>query len=312
MRYESAMRTWLGRLSLFLAIGGCAASGPTAGPAEVRGQSTAAAPAATPEVPLPNRQDSLKFAVLGDFGDGSRRQYDVADLMARRRATFSFELVTLVGDNMYGSQAPRDYERKFAVPYKPLLDAGVKFYAALGNHDELGQRFYEPFNMDGRRYYSFKAPKEDVRFFAIDSTYLVPEQLTWLEAELKGSNEDWKIAYFHHPPYSSGNRHGSDETVRETLEPLFVKYNVSVVFNGHDHFYERVKPQQGIVYFVVGSGGKLRRGNIDRRSPLIASGFDADNAFLIVEIDGDEMFFNAVSRAGQVVDSGVITRRKTP
>jgi 3',5'-cyclic AMP phosphodiesterase CpdA len=165
--------------------------------------------------------------------------------------------------------------------------------------------------MDGKRYYSFKAPKQDVRFFALDSGYLVAEQIKWLESELQGSNEDWKIAYFHHPPYSSGDRHGSEETVRATLEPLFVKYNVSVVFNGHDHFYERVKPQNGIVYFVCGSGGKLRAGNINTRSTLTARGFDADNAFLMAEIDGDELFFNAVSRTGRVVDSGVITRRKS-
>lgn len=303
------MRSVLGKLALVIAIAGCAASGPIAGPVGVRAPQSAPA-AAAPAVALPNRPDSLKFAVLGDFGDASDRQYQTAEMMVKRRQTFPFELVALVGDNMYGSQSPRDYERKFAIPYKPLLDAGVKFYAALGNHDELGQRFYEPFNMDGRRWYSFKAPKEDVKFFVIDSTYPAPEQVKWLEGELSRSNEDWKIAYFHHPPYSSGDRHGSDDGMRQTFVPLFVKYNVSVVFNGHDHFYERVKPQQGIVYFVVGSGGKLRRGNIDRRSPLLASGFDTDNAFLVAEIDGDEMFFNAVSRTGQIVDSGVIVRRK--
>ncbi len=301
------MRTLIGRIVFVTAVAGCVAPGPAARPAETRAQS---APAASADVALPNRDGTLKFAVLGDFGDASSRQYDVAAQMAKRRATFPFELVALVGDNMYGSQGERDYEKKFSVPYKPLLDAGVKFYAALGNHDELGQRFYTHFNMGGKRYYSFKAPKEDVRFFAIDSTYLVQEQIKWLEDELQRSGEDWKIAYFHHPPYSSGDRHGSDDVVRKTLEPLFVKHNVSVVFNGHDHFYERVKPQQGIVYFVVGSGGKLRRGNIDKRSPLTARGFDTDNAFFVAEIDEDEMFFNAISRTGQIVDSGVIVRRK--
>jgi hypothetical protein len=94
------------------------------------------------------------------------------------------------------------------------------------------------------------------------------------------------------------------------LEPLFIKYNVSVVFTGHDHFYERVKPQKGITYFVVGSGGQLRRGNIDSKSGLTAAGNDQDQAFLAAEINGDEMWFNAVSRGGQVFDSGQLTRRK--
>jgi hypothetical protein len=83
-----------------------------------------------------------------------------------------------------------------------------------------------------------------------------------------------------------------------------------VVFAGHDHFYERIKPQGGIVYFVVGSGGQLAVGDIDRRSALTAKGFDTENAFLAVEIRGDAMSFNAISRSGRVVDSGVIARRK--
>jgi hypothetical protein len=89
-----------------------------------------------------------------------------------------------------------------------------------------------------------------------------------------------------------------------------VKYNVSVVFSGHDHVYERVKPQQGIAYFVVGSGGELRSGNIDRKSGLTAKGFDTDQAFLAAEIIGDQMYFSAISRTGQTVDSGVLVRRK--
>ena len=81
------------------------------------------------------------------------------------------------------------------------------------------------------------------------------------------------------------------------------------MLTGHDHFYERVKPQKGIVYFVVGSGGQLRKGNIDRDSGITAKGFDTDLAFMAAEIAGDEMHFNVISRVGQTVDSGVLTRR---
>ena len=157
--------------------------------------------------------------------------------------------------------------------------------------------------------YTF-SPKANIRFFAFESTYPEPEQIRWLEKELAASHDDWKIAFFHHPLYSSGDRHGSDLRLREVLEPLFVKYNVSVVLTGHDHFYERVKPQKGITYFVVGSGGQLRPGNIDRGSGITAKGFDTDQAFMAAEIVGDEMYFNAISRQGQTVDSGVLTRRK--
>ncbi len=294
----------IGILCLVL-LSGCARSGPTAGPVAVR-----AASPVTPDVPLPNRRDSLKFAVLGDFGTGDNPQKQLAAQMAKVHAGFPFELVTLVGDNLYGGERERDFREKFEIPYKPLLDAGVKFYASLGNHDTRIQTLYEPFNMNGESYYAFKAPKQDVRFFALDTTYPKPEQTKWFEEALQGSNEAWKIAYFHHPPYSSGERHGSQDVIRKEFEPLLTKYNVSVVLTGHDHFYERIKPQKGIVYFVVGSGGKLRRGNIDKRSTLTARGFDTDLAFMAAEIDGDEMFFNAISRTGRIVDSGVITRRK--
>ena len=261
------------------------------------------------EVALPNRTGSLKFGVLGDFGTGDRTQYELADQMVKLRQRFKYELVVLVGDNLYGSERPQDFTMKFELPYKPLLDAGVKFYASLGNHDAREQRFYKLFNMDGKYYYTFN-PKPNVRFFALESTYPVPEQIQWVETELKASSSDWKIVYFHHPLYSSGDRHGSDLRLREVLEPLFLKYNVSVVLTGHDHFYERVKPQKGIVYFVVGSGGQLRKGNIDRGSGITARGFDTDLAFMAAEIAGDEMYFNVISRAGQTVDSGVLARRK--
>ena len=261
---------------------------------------------------MPNKADSLKFAVLGDFGTGSKEQYQLADQMKRVHNQFPYELVTLVGDNLYGSERPQDFKKKFEDPYKPLIDAGVKFYASLGNHDDpQEQRNYKLFNMDGKQYYSFKPDtKQSVRFFVLESSYLKPEQVAWFEQELKSSDSDWKIPFFHHPPYSSGERLGSDTQIRDVLEPLFLKYNVSVVLTGHDHFYERTKPQKGIVYFVVGSGGQLRKGNIDTRTGITAAGNDQDQSFMIAEINGDEMWFNAISRQGKVFDSGSFTRRK--
>ena len=263
----------------------------------------------TAPISLPNQKGSQKFIVLGDFGTGERGEYDLAAEMARFREGFNFDIVITVGDNLYGSERPQDFKLKFEVPYKPVLDAGVKFYGTLGNHDAREQRYYTLFNMNGKLYYSFKAKSQKIRFFMLDSTYPVPEQIVWLEKELKGSNDDWKIAVFHHPLYSSSGRHGSDLKLREVLEPLFVRYNVSVCLSGHDHVYERIKPQQGIVQFVTGSGGQLAVGDIDKSSALTAKGFDTDNVFLAVEISGDTMYFNAISSAGRVVDSGIIERR---
>ncbi|HEY8548748.1 MAG TPA: metallophosphoesterase [Vicinamibacterales bacterium] len=255
---------------------------------------------------LPNETGSVKFAVIGDSGTGARRQYEVAERMAIAHRVFPFTFVIMLGDNLYGSERPDDYERKFERPYAPLLAAGVKFYAALGNHDEPDQRHYEPFNMNGRRYYTHD--HGEVRFFVLDSNRLDPDQVAWLERELASSEEPWKIVYLHHPLYSSGERHGGEEELRELLEPLFVKHGVSAVFAGHDHFYERLEPQQGIHYFVSGAAGKLRRNNLRENSALTARGFDSDYSFMLVEIVGDELHFECIARDGRLVDRGVVPR----
>jgi 3',5'-cyclic AMP phosphodiesterase CpdA len=255
---------------------------------------------------LPNRSDSLKFAAIGDNGTGDRPQYEVAQQMTRLHSEFPFDLVIMLGDNMYGSQRPADFTRKFEQPYAPLLSIGVKFQAALGNHDTPEQIFYKPYNMNGQRYYTYA--RNNVRFFALDSTLMDRKQVAWIEAALRDSSEDWKICYFHHPLYSNAARHGSSVDLRILIEPIFVKYGVNVVFSGHDHVYERIQPQKGINYFVSGAAGQLRPGNM-RRSSQTAASFDQDQSFMAVEISGTEMFFQAISRTGKTVDSGVIRRQ---
>ena len=266
------------------------------------------APAAqnVPVAGMPARPDSLKFAVIGDTGTGGRPEFDVGQQMAAARAKFPFELVLMLGDNMYGRQAPQDFVEKFERPYAPLLQAGVLFYATLGNHDNQSNRFYKGFNMGGERYFSYV--KKNVRFFVLDSNSLDPPQRSWLDEALGRSQEDWKICYFHHPLYSDAGRHGSDVSLRVALEPMLVKHGVDVVFSGHDHIYERIKPQKGIAYFVAGSGGELRRGDA-HPSAMTAAYYDQDNAFMLVEVAGDELFFQAVARTGTTVDSGVIHRQ---
>ena len=257
---------------------------------------------------LPNAKDSVKFAVIGDTGTGGSAQYQIAKLLAETRSRFAYDFIIMMGDNMYGGQGPADFVKKFERPYMPILDAGVKFYASLGNHDDPAQTYYKPFNMDGKRYYSFK--KGDAEFFALDSTYMSPAQVDWLREELSKSDAKWKIPFFHHPLYSSGRKHGSEVDLRELVEPLFVEHGVDVVFSGHEHFYERMKPQKGIYYFTEGGSAKLREGNIRVGSALTEKGFDSDNSFMLVEIDKDEIFFEAISRAARLVDSGSFFRRE--
>jgi hypothetical protein len=266
-------------------------------------------PSPAAPVRLPNRPDSFRFAVLGNSGTGERGQYELAEQMTAVRERFTYDVVLLLGGNIEGSQRPQDFVKKFEAPYKRLLDGGVSFYAALGNEDAREQRYYKNFNMNGHSYYAFE-PRPDLQFLGLESTYVAKEQIAWLEAELRDSTSAWKIVFLHHPLYSSGRRHGSDAALRKLLEPLFLKYSVSVVFSARDSIYERITPQHEITHFVVGSGGKLRPGDIDRSTGLTANGFDTDLAFLVAEIAGDELHFNAISRTGQMVDSGVLARRK--
>jgi predicted MPP superfamily phosphohydrolase len=262
------------------------------------------------DLAVPNRPNSLKFAAFGDNGTGEGPEYDIATEMATWHRQFAFDMVIMLGDNLYGSQKPADFIQKFERPYKPLLDAGVKFYASLGNHDDpRSDMAYAPFNMNGQRYFSFV--RNNVRFLVLDSNSMDPAQLAWLERQLAAAAEPWKIAYFHHPLYSDGGRHGSEYELRVELEPLFIRYGVNVVYSGHDHIYERIKPQHGIYYFVSGSGGQLRTGNL-KRSDLTAAGFDRDRTFMLNEIDGADLYFQVVSRTGQTVDQGVIHRGRQP
>jgi 3',5'-cyclic AMP phosphodiesterase CpdA len=267
----------------------------------------AAARAANRTVTLPMREGSLRMGVFGDAGRGTKEQYDLGTLMAEYQQTFPFDTVLLTGDNIYGKDSPEDMKNKFELPYKSLLDRGVKFYGSLGNHDTSNQRFYAPFNMNGEEYYRFD--RNGVSFYALNSNYLDKKQLDWLTEQLAKDPNQWRVAFFHHPPYSSGGRHGSDEDVRTVLHPLFVRTGIDIVFTGHDHFYERVKPQDGITYFVAGAAGKIRKGDLKEGSPITAKGFDTDLSFMMVEFAGDEMYFQAISKAGTPIDSGVIKRR---
>jgi 3',5'-cyclic AMP phosphodiesterase CpdA len=265
---------------------------------------------AAPATPLrlPVKDGSVKFAIIGDTGTGTSKQQQLADVMVRYQAAFPFNFVLMLGDNLYGTETPGDYQKKFSDVYQKLLDNKVKFYASLGNHDEPNERFYENFNMNGKEYYRFT--KGNVAFYALNSNYMDKKQLEWLESELAKDTSEWKIAFCHHPPYSSGSKHGSDTSLREIDEPIFVKYGVNAVLTGHDHFYERIKPQKGIYYFVSGAGGKLREGNVKGNSPLTEKFYDTDMSFMLAEIVNNQMYFQVLSRTGETVDYGVLPNQK--
>ena len=252
------------------------------------------------------------FAVMGDTGSGDEAQRAVAQQMVKQRRLKPFEFVIMLGDNIYEKGEKEKIGSHFEEPYKELLEAGVKFYASLGNHDIVkGLEFqtnYKNFNMGGRRYYNFGKGDGLLEFFALDTNELDSAQLGWLDQSLKASTARWKIAFCHHSIYSSAKMHSPYVKLREQLEPLYVKYGVNAVFAGHSHCYERVKPQKGVHYFTEGASGEIKKRTLDRKSPLMAAGEDMVNSFLIVQVTDNTMTVEAIAADGKLIDSYTIKR----
>jgi predicted phosphodiesterase len=268
------------------------------------------------ELALPNHADSVKFAVIGDSGRGWRPQHEVAARMVEYRAKFPFTFVLMAGDNIYeGPASAEDYRVKFEEPYRALLQAGVKFFAVLGNHDDPRQVSYQLFNMEGERYYTFRPPTnllarltEDVQVFAFDSTNFDAGQRAWIERELARSKARWKIALMHHPLYSPGRYQAQSWRLRRRIEPLLVAGGIDVVFSGHEHLYARMTLQHGVQHVISGAAGSLRRGDARPRT-FVARSFDDDFHFVLAEIDGGELYLQAISREGRTIDAALLEEK---
>src|SRR5215471_926023 len=252
----------------------------------------------------------LRFPLVGDCGTGDRDQIGIAKQMFDAHRQSAFDFAVAVGDNIYPNGSARYFTKHFEQPFAALLKERVSFHAVLGNHDvqegRQDQCQYPLFNMGGRNYYTVKQGEGLLDLFMLDSTDCDAAQIGWLEQQLQGSTARWKLAVLHHLLYSSGKKHGSDLNLRRKLEPLFVRYGVNAVFSGHDHIYERTLPQQGIQYFVTGAGGDLYRGSVDLRSPFRATSYDEDNHFMMIEVEHDQIGFQAVTETGRIIDHGFI------
>jgi hypothetical protein len=242
------------------------------------------------------------FALIGDMGSGDVPQQLVAKAMLNYFTTARrFPFVLMLGDNLYDD----DYMGEFSVPYKPLLDRGVTFYAALGNHDRDAEIHFKPFNMNDRDYYSFD--RGNARFVALNSNHPTdPAQAKWLDSAFETAGDKWRIAFFHHPLYSSGQHADeSAKVIRPAFEPLLIRNKVNVVFGGHEHLYQRIAPQKGIRYFVSGGGGRnlydYKRRDYDEVGV-------SEHHFMVAEVAGDRLFFEAITPASKVLDCGVLYR----
>ena len=212
--------------------------------------------------------DAFTFAVMGDCGAGTKGQKQVAKVLERSAA----ELVLLTGDIIYGRGEEEFYDTRFYEPYRKSLSR-INFWPALGNHDagsKDGAPLLSLFDVPGNgpaglqtgRNYSFDYGH--AHFVSFDSTANVATLKKsigpWLSADLRASRQPWKFVFMHHPPFSSAS-HGEDPRIRDVMVPFFTEGKADIVFSGHDHSYERIRPKDGVMYVVSGNGGQTLYGH---------------------------------------------------
>ena len=261
-------------------------------------------PSATPNPPL-------RFAVIGDFGEGNQAEADVASLVH----SWNPGIVLTVGDNNYplGTASTIDthigqYYHDFIFPYTGTYGPGAaenRFFPSLGNHDWYtpeGRPYFDYFSLPGNeRYYDFT--RGPVHFYALDSDENEPDgfrsnsaQAAWLQQALSMSSSPWNIVYFHHAPYSSGSLHGSSTWMRWP----FATWGAQAVLSGHEHTYERLLVD-GIPYFVngVGGGGIY---NFVNALPESQFRYNADYGAMLITATGTDLHFEFYNRTGKLID----------
>jgi 3',5'-cyclic AMP phosphodiesterase CpdA len=272
-------------------------------------------PGTAPEAVLdpgawPSAADRVRFAAIGDNGSGGRQAMAVAARMAEAYREAPFGHVVLLGDICYYGNFEDRYDDVFRRPMGPLIDAGVGFELAIGNHDE-GLRHSDEgadeiqaelrlLGTPSRYYASNHGP---VDFFFLDSSQPGAfgsdsrQQWEWLDDTLAAATSQWRVACLHHPLYSSG-RHGSTLPARKRLEPILRRHRVDLVLAGHDHHYERTHPIDGITYVVSGGGCKTTRVGRSSFTEVAASLLQ----FLVIDVSDDRLTGHCTAVDGAVVD----------
>jgi hypothetical protein len=253
--------------------------------------------------PAADSQEPIRFMAFGDSGGGGADQYALMEQMS----TVPYELIIHTGDLAYDDGSIGKMEDNVFGVYAELL-RNLPFFPSSGNHEYntmQGAPFREVFNLPGKngeKWYSYDWGR--IHFVALDTEADYKTQATWLDQDLGASQLPWKIVYFHRPPYSSGE-HGSDTSLRTILSPVLEKHHVQLVLSGHDHDYERMKPQNGVQFVVTGGGGK---GTYN----VTTSSFTAFSAevihFVQVEVGVDELVLHAIDATGKEFDSVVVPR----
>ena len=286
----------------------------------------------------PRSADKLTFFVIGDYGNGSDGQREVAAAMwdefrKREAAGDPVRFVLTTGDNIYADEgglahsgsADADWEPKFFAPYRDLLQQ-IPFLPSVGNHDGNASEsrgdlpayldnFFFPGNRPVRWYEFHFGGLAD--FFALDSSENTTSghpspnyapggtESRWLKSALAKSSAPWKIPYFHHPPFNAGPGHGASYDDLKHWVDQFQRSGVKVAFSGHEHnfqFSEDSDATRHIRFVVSGAGGELRPASVqENMARAHIAGWAPARHFLVVEIAGRTMRITPISTEPVVV-----------
>ena len=242
-------------------------------------------------ITAPASAEPFRFAVFGD----TRTNATPHAAVVAETLSFAPDFVLNTGDLVDAT----DYTQFFSIE-KDLLRNAVIF-PAPGNHDTASLYQY---GFDRPNWYSYRWGNAFFISISTDDSYAVNStQYNWVKQQLQTAHADptiqWIFAYHHYPVYSSGATHGSTADMQTTLNPLYKQYGVDMVFNGHDHIYERVA-QDGIQYFVAGGGGAplYSIGSLVQGSQ-VALGV---NNTVVIDIDGGVLDLNAYKTDGTKID----------
>jgi hypothetical protein len=267
-------------------------------------------------------QAPFRFLAIGDTGSASPAQGRVAEQMWQWRQKNPFDVVLMLGDNIYGNTElthggdPKLFPKKFDAYYKRFQDAGVVFHASVGNHDmqtnhaqgEIDDKArFGMLGPDG--YYKFSTPdsfkvngKPLVEFFALNSELHGEKfnaQVNWLREELSASTAVWKIVFLHHPLYTVAGQHSPALELRNAIGKSLHDYHVQFVLGGHNHFYSRMKPVDGMMQMISGGGGRhLAFPRNDKCAVMSLRKYQ----FLGVEVYPDKVRFISIDEHGQTLD----------
>jgi 3',5'-cyclic AMP phosphodiesterase CpdA len=245
---------------------------------------------------------------MGDIGEASRGEAEVAELLENHRPDFAVAL----GDLAYPSGRERTLTQRFFAPLAPYAGSHVIWHV-FGNHDVAGDHGRPldlasatpgngPRDLPRNRNYSFDYG--DAHFAVVDTNLPRPTLqrvvAPWLKRDLAGTRRRWKFVMMHHPAYSTGP-HGDSRKVRSVLEPVIRRAKVNAVFAGHDHNYQRFKPIGGVTYVVSGEGGaSLYRFESSRES--IAARDDRHHGLTLVDVSAAGARLRHLSGDGTVLD----------